>query len=78
MQGDLTENSIGGRDVARIEQQLVASVGLDGDFAAHRLRAGFVTSAARKKGPGNRYRPCDRASIVRGTQGVRPRRNTFR
>ena len=49
--GDLTENSIGGRDVARIVQRLTAAARLDGDFAAHSLRAGFVTSAARKKVP---------------------------
>ena len=51
MRGDLTSNAIGGRDVARIVQRLAAAAGLDGDFAAHSLRAGFVTSAARKKVP---------------------------
>ena len=51
MKGDLTKNAIGGRDVARIVQRLVAAAGLEGDFAAHSLRAGFVTSAARKKVP---------------------------
>lgn len=46
MKGDLTKKSIGGRDVARIVQRLVAAARLDGDFAAYSLRAGFVTSAA--------------------------------
>jgi integrase len=40
---------ISGRDVARTVQRAVAAVGLDGDFAAHSLRSGFVTSAAQKK-----------------------------
>ncbi len=30
--GDLTRNAIGGRDVARIVQRLVAAAGLDGDL----------------------------------------------
>ena len=52
MHGNLTANAIGGgRGVARIVQRLVEAAGLDGDFAAHSLRAGFVTSAARKKVP---------------------------
>ena len=51
MKGALTEHSIEGRDVARIVQRLVVAAGLEGDFAAHSLRAGFVTSAARKKVP---------------------------
>jgi integrase len=34
------------RDIARIVQQAVIAAGLEGDFAAHSLRAGFITSAA--------------------------------
>jgi len=34
------------RDVARIVQQAVTAAGLEGDFAAHSLRARFITSAA--------------------------------
>ncbi len=33
-------------DVARIVQKAVVIAGLEGDFAAHSLRAGFITSAA--------------------------------
>ncbi len=47
----LQEERIDGRDVARILQFAIALAGLDGDFAAHSLRAGFVTSAAQKKIP---------------------------
>jgi integrase len=47
----LQDHRIDGRDVARIVQRAVTRAGLAGDFAAHSLRAGFVTSAAQKKIP---------------------------
>jgi integrase len=43
---ELTPNRIDARDVARILQRAVARAGVPGDFAAHSLRAGFITSAA--------------------------------
>jgi integrase len=42
----LTTNRIDGRDVARILQRAIAHTSLTGDFAAHSLRAGFITTAA--------------------------------
>lgn len=39
------------KDVARLVQRVVRNAHLEGDFAAHSLRAGFVTSAAQKKVP---------------------------
>lgn len=37
------------KDVARLVQRVVRNAHLEGDFAAHSLRAGFVTSAAQHK-----------------------------
>lgn len=42
----LTANRVGDRDVARILQRAIARTGIVGDFAAHSLRAGFITTAA--------------------------------
>jgi integrase len=42
----LTANRIAPIDVAR----LTLAAGIEGDFAAHSLRAGFITSAAATKG----------------------------
>jgi integrase len=42
----LTEQRIDGRDLARLVQRVARRAGIDGDFAAHSLRAGFVTSGA--------------------------------
>jgi len=39
------------KDVARLVQRVARNARLEGDFAAHSLRAGFVTSAAQKKVP---------------------------
>jgi len=46
IRGELQENRIDGRDVARLVQRLAGRARLEGDFAAHSLRAGFVTSGA--------------------------------
>ena len=46
LRGDLQTQRIDGRDVARLVQRLTQRAQLDGDFAAHSLRAGFVTSGA--------------------------------
>ena len=40
-----------GRDIARLVQRTIKLAGIDGDFAGHGLRAGFVTAAAQKKVP---------------------------
>jgi site-specific recombinase XerD len=47
----LTEQRIDGRDVARLVQRVARRAGIDGDFAAHSLRAGFVTSGAARGVP---------------------------
>ena len=47
----LKSQRIDGRDVARILQRVTMRAHVDGDFAAHSLRAGFITSAAQKKIP---------------------------
>lgn len=51
MRGQLQENRIDGRDVARIVQKAAKKAGLAGDLSGHSLRAGFVTSAAKAKIP---------------------------
>ncbi|MHB8415995.1 MAG: site-specific integrase [Acidiferrobacteraceae bacterium] len=48
--GDLTPNRIDPKDVARLVKRVVAKAGITGDFAAHSLRAGFITTAAATKG----------------------------
>lgn len=48
MRGELQSNRIDGRDVARLVQRLAGPARLDGDFAAHSLRTGFVTSEAER------------------------------
>ncbi len=48
MSGELQSNRIDGRDVARLVQRLADRSRLEGDFAAHSLRAGFVTSGAER------------------------------
>lgn len=47
--GTLQERRIDGHDVARLVQAVTKRGHVSGDFAAHSLRAGFVTSAAQKK-----------------------------
>ncbi|MGH7709436.1 MAG: site-specific integrase [Vulcanimicrobiaceae bacterium] len=47
----LQENRIDGRDVGRIVQHATLAAGIEGDFSAHSLRAGFITAAAEKKIP---------------------------
>lgn len=44
--GEMQARRIDGRDVARILQRATADAGLDGNFGAHSLRAGFVTAGA--------------------------------
>ena len=48
LRGELQEHRIDGRDVARLVQRLTGRARLAGDFAAHSLRAGFVTSGAER------------------------------
>ncbi len=45
----LSDRRIDGRDVANLVHTLAARAGVEGDFSAHSLRAGFVTSAAKAK-----------------------------
>ena len=51
LRGQLTENRLDPRDVARIVQRRCAAAGVAGDFAGHSLRRGFITNAAKKKIP---------------------------
>jgi len=46
--GVLQNRHIAGQDVARIVQRVTKRAGLEGDFAGHSLRSGFVTTAARQ------------------------------
>jgi integrase len=48
--GELTANRIDPKDVGRLVKRVAAAAGLEGDFAAHSLRAGFITTAAGTKG----------------------------
>jgi len=48
LRGELQAKRIDGRDVARLVQRLTSRARLEGDFAAHSLRAGFVTSGAER------------------------------
>jgi integrase len=45
-----TANRVAPIDVARLVKRLTFAAGIEGDFAAHSLRAGFITSAAATKG----------------------------
>ena len=49
LHGQLQENRIDGRDVARIVQRAAKKAGIKADLSGHSLRAGFVTSAAKQK-----------------------------
>lgn len=49
--GRLEPHAIAGIDVARLVQRLTRRAGVAGDFGAHSLRAGFVTSAAMRGVP---------------------------
>lgn len=49
--GTPTEARIEAKAIVRLVKRVVGAAGLEGDFAAHSLRAGFVTSAAERKIP---------------------------
>ena len=51
LRGHLTANGLDPGDVARILRRRAAAAGVDGDFAGHSLRRGFITNAAKKKIP---------------------------
>ena len=51
LRGRLTENRLDPGDVARILRRRCIAAGVDGDFAGHSLRRGFITNAAKKKIP---------------------------
>jgi len=51
LRGRLTENRLDPGDVARILRRRCVAAGVDGDFAGHSLRRGFITNAAKKKVP---------------------------
>ena len=47
LRGELQATRLDGRDVARILQRAARRVGVCSDLAAHSLRAGFITAAAK-------------------------------
>lgn len=51
LRGQLTANRLDPGDVARILRRRAIAGGVDGDFAGHSLRRGFITNAAKKKIP---------------------------
>jgi len=51
LRGQLTDTRLDSGDVARILRRRTAAVGIEGDFAGHSLRRGFITNAAKKKIP---------------------------
>ncbi len=51
LRGRLTETRLDPGDVARVLRRRAAAAGVDGDFAGHSLRRGFITNAAKKKIP---------------------------
>jgi len=51
LRGALTTTRLDAGDVPRIIRRRAAAAGLDGDFAGHSLRRGFITNAAKKKVP---------------------------
>ena len=51
LRGRLTANRLDPGDVARIVRRRCLAAGVDGDFAGHSLRRGFITNAAKKKIP---------------------------
>ena len=51
LRGRLTANRLDPGDVARIVRRRCVAGGVDGDFAGHSLRRGFITNAAKKRVP---------------------------
>jgi integrase len=51
LRGRLTSTRLDPGDVARILRRRCAAAGVEGDFAGHSLRRGFITNAAKKKIP---------------------------
>jgi integrase len=51
LRGRLTVSRLDPGDVARILRRRCVAAGVDGDFAGHSLRRGFITNAAKKKVP---------------------------
>jgi integrase len=51
LRGQLTSARLDPGDVARILRRRATAAGVEGDFAGHSLRRGFITNAAKKKIP---------------------------
>jgi len=51
LRGRLTSTRLDPGDVARTLRRRAAAAGVEGDFAGHSLRRGFITNAAKKKVP---------------------------
>jgi hypothetical protein len=66
------------RDVARLVQAVTRRGHVAGDFGAHSLRAGFLTSAAQKKVPEVDIQARDGPSLHRDAAGLRPAGHALR
>ncbi len=51
LRGGLTATRLDPGDVARVLRRRATAAGVEGDFAGHSLRRGFITNAAKKKVP---------------------------
>ena len=51
LRGQLTANRLDAGDVARVLRRRCAASGVEGDFAGHSLRRGFITNAAKRRIP---------------------------
>jgi len=51
LRGRLTDTRLDAGDAARILRRRAANAGVEGDFAGHSLRRGFITNAAKKRVP---------------------------
>lgn len=80
LRGRLTANRLDPGDVARILRRRCVAAGVDGDFAGHSLRRGFITNAAKKKIPDREHQTRDGPAVERNRAGLRggcdPRRRS--
>ncbi len=77
LRGQLTENRLDPRDVARIVKRRCAAAGVTGEFAGHSLQRGLIANAAKKEVPikhqAHRWSAvaCDRAGLCLGSDDRR-------
>jgi len=71
LRGQLTSARLDPGDVARILRRRATAAGVEGDFAGHSLRRGFITNAAKKKIPDREHQAGDGAAVERDRAGLR-------